>query len=80
MYGDLNAKVQDPNGYYFSPVVLSNIPVDSPAFNEELFGPVFSIFRVHSLQEAIDLANASSFGLSGSIFSKNVELAKKLAL
>ena len=50
-------------------MVIDNITKDQPAYCEELFGPVFSLFRFHDDMEAIELANATSYGLSGSIFS-----------
>ena len=50
-------------------MIIQNITKDQPAYCEELFGPVFSLFRFHDDMEAIELANATSYGLSGSIFS-----------
>ena len=67
------------NGFFFEPMVITNITKDMPAYKEELFGPVFSLFRVSDDQAAIDLANDSVYGLSGSIFSKDIERAKKVA-
>jgi len=59
---------------------LEDIHKDSPAYSEELFGPVFSFFRASSNDEFIELANDTVYGLGASIFSKNIDLAKKLAL
>jgi succinate-semialdehyde dehydrogenase/glutarate-semialdehyde dehydrogenase len=50
-------------GYFFEPTALSDIPRSSPAFEEELFGPVASIFRAHGMMEAIRIANDTQFGL-----------------
>lgn len=55
----------------FKPTVLENIPMGSPAYSDELFGPVASLFKVASLQEAIALANASQYGLGASIWTTN---------
>lgn len=83
VYGDLDFKIPDPelvNGHYFHPLILENITRDQPAFHEELFGPVFSLFRFSDDMEAIELANATEYGLSGSIFTKDMERAKRKAL
>jgi succinate-semialdehyde dehydrogenase/glutarate-semialdehyde dehydrogenase len=61
------------------PMILEKISLDSPAYREELFGPVFSLFKVKNNEEAMKLANDSVYGLGGSIFSKDLEEAKKLA-
>jgi succinate-semialdehyde dehydrogenase/glutarate-semialdehyde dehydrogenase len=53
----------DRAGNFFEPTVLANISKDSPAFCEELFGPVAVLFRVNKIDEAIQLANATTFGL-----------------
>ncbi len=81
LYGQLGYKHQDsPNGFYFHPMVLENITEDQPAFHEELFGPVFSIFRFNDDLSAVELGNATSYGLSASIFSRDLERAHKRAL
>jgi succinate-semialdehyde dehydrogenase / glutarate-semialdehyde dehydrogenase len=56
-------------GSFFPPTVMTDIPADSPAHDEEIFGPVASLFRVRDLDEAIRLANASDFGLGSSFWS-----------
>lgn len=50
-------------GNFFEPTVLTNIPEGSPAFNDELFGPVASIFRAKGMADAINIANNGPFGL-----------------
>src|SRR6202162_5546278 len=49
----------DRPGNFYAPTVLANIPKDSPAYKEEFFGPVASIFRVKDLDQAIQIANDS---------------------
>jgi succinate-semialdehyde dehydrogenase / glutarate-semialdehyde dehydrogenase len=53
----------DGPGWFYQPTVLDNIPEDSPAFRDELFGPVAALFRVDGVDDAIRLANDSVFGL-----------------
>jgi succinate-semialdehyde dehydrogenase / glutarate-semialdehyde dehydrogenase len=61
----------DHRGFFYAPTVLSDIPANAPAYNEELFGPVASIFRVSSVHEAIALANATTFGLGSAAWTND---------
>jgi len=58
-------------GNYYAPTVLTNIPHNSPAYGEELFGPVASVFRVKDQDEAIRLANDVRFGLGASVWTND---------
>jgi succinate-semialdehyde dehydrogenase / glutarate-semialdehyde dehydrogenase len=58
-------------GFYFPPSVLEEIPENSPGYREELFGPVALLFRVVSADEAIRLANDTSFGLGASAWTND---------
>ena len=60
----------DRPGYYFAPGVLTGITPDSPAYTEEIFGPVALLHRVADLDEAIRLANDSDFGLGASAWTQ----------
>src|SRR5699024_9582158 len=67
------------SGTFFRPMILTNIDKKNPLFDEELFGPVAEVFKVKNEEEAIALANASSFGLGSSVISENRTHAQEVA-
>jgi succinate-semialdehyde dehydrogenase / glutarate-semialdehyde dehydrogenase len=58
-------------GNFFAPTVLGRISEKAPVFGEETFGPVASLFRVKSAEEAVQLANATEFGLGASVWTND---------
>lgn len=56
-------------GNFYEPTVLTNIPKNSPAYREELFGPVGCVFRVKNIDQAVQIANDTRFGLGASVWS-----------
>lgn len=61
----------DLPGSFYAPTVLTNIPKNSPAYKEEFFGPVASIFRAKDVDHAIQIANDSRFGLGASAWTND---------
>jgi len=59
----------DRPGNFYAPTVLTDVPVGSPAYGEEFFGPVASIFRAKNIDQAIQIANDTRFGLGASVWT-----------
>jgi len=61
----------DRPGFFYAPTVLSDIPNGTPARDEEMFGPVASLFRARDISHAIEIANDTTFGLGASLWSND---------
>ncbi|SFO95937.1 alpha-ketoglutaric semialdehyde dehydrogenase GucD [Salibacterium halotolerans] len=60
-------------GYYVTPAVFDNVDPDMTIAREEIFGPVLALMKVETLEEAIETANDTEYGLSASIFTNNIQ-------
>lgn len=74
--GDRN---RDLKGLYFEPTVLVDVAHDMKIMVEETFGPVLPIMRVRDEEEAIAMANNTTFGLSANVWSRDISKAQRLA-
>ena len=66
-------------GAFFPPGVLTGVSSDSPSYKEELFGPVATVYKVASEDEAVELANDTPFGLGSYVFTTDDEQARRVA-
>ncbi|PSP40901.1 NADP-dependent succinic semialdehyde dehydrogenase [Halobacteriales archaeon QH_2_66_30] len=69
----------DRDGAYYPPTVLTDIPRGCPADTEETFGPVAAVYSVEDESEAIELANATRFGLGASLWTEDRDRGRRLA-
>ncbi len=69
----------DREGAYFNPTILTDVTPDNPTFDQELFGPVATIHVVKDEAAAVALANQSSYGLGGSVFTADIDRGRRVA-
>ncbi|MEI7662323.1 MAG: NAD-dependent succinate-semialdehyde dehydrogenase [Bacteroidota bacterium] len=69
----------DRPGCYFEPTILADVKEGMPVYSQETFGPVVAIIPVHSEEEAVRVANDSSFGLGGCVWTRNLERGESVA-
>ena len=72
------ARVEGP-GFYYQPTVLTDVPAGSPAADDELFGPVASVFVARDLDDAIRIANGTRFGLGASAWTRDAAETRRFA-
>lgn len=75
----LGGEVPAGDGAFYPPTVLADVTKGMPAYDEEMFGPVAAIISAGNEQEAIQLANDSSFGLGAAVFTRNVARGEQVA-
>lgn len=73
----VGGKLPTGAGYYYPPTVLTDVPDESPAAREELFGPVAVLFRAKDVEHAIALANDTPYGLGASVWTKEEAEAQR---
>src|SRR5205085_11057043 len=67
------------SGFFYEPTVLVDVPKESPAYSEEVFGPVASLFRVRDANEAVELAHDTTFGLRSLAWTNDREERERFA-
>jgi len=72
-------EIPNMEGAYYPITILTNVTPGMPAYDEEIFGPVWSIIVARNNKEAIDIANNTEFGLGSAVFTKNIKLGEKIA-
>ena len=71
-------KPLDRPGNFYAPTVLTNIPKGSPGYSEEFFGPVACMFRIKNIEQAIQIANDTRFGLGASVWTNDKKEIEQL--
>ena len=74
----LGGALPERSGYFYPPTLLIDVPPDSETAREETFGPVATVFRVRDVGEAIELANATPFGLGASLWTDDPVIIEQL--
>lgn len=69
----------DRPGYFFAPTILADVPADSPVVTQEQFGPVLPVLPYETLDEAVEAANGTGFGLGGSVWGTDLDRAAAVA-
>src|SRR5699024_7278149 len=72
---------QAPEGFeegnFYQPTIITDVKADSEIARDEIFGPVLPVVKVRDLDEALEIANSSKYGLTSSVYTENLNLAMK---
>lgn len=77
--GGVPRGVETSSGHFVEPTIVLDVTEASPEFHQEIFGPVLTVTRFTDAEEAVALANATEYGLSGSLWTKNIDRALSVA-
>lgn len=77
--GEAKKVSEDGKGYFVSPTVFTDVKPSMRIYKEEIFGPVVVIVKFSSEEEALDLANDTTYGLGSAVFTKDLERAHRVA-
>jgi succinate-semialdehyde dehydrogenase/glutarate-semialdehyde dehydrogenase len=75
----LGGEIPSGNGSYYPPTIVADLKPGMPAYEQETFGPVASMFKVADAEEALAVANGSEFGLGASVWTRNIAQGEELA-
>src|SRR5688500_11954661 len=75
----LGGEIPSGNGSFYPPTVLADVKPGMPAYEEELFGPVASVFAARDEADAVRIANDSIFGLGAAVFTRDVARGERVA-
>jgi succinate-semialdehyde dehydrogenase/glutarate-semialdehyde dehydrogenase len=75
----LGGKRPSPDSAFFEPTILTNVKKGTPAYDEELFGPVAAVMAVPDEETAIAVANDTKYGLGGSVYTRDLERGRRVA-
>jgi len=70
-------KIPKGKGFFFPPTIFTNVAPEMRIAQEEIFGPILSIIKAKNINDAIKIANSTQYGLSSSVYTKNMQYAFK---
>ena len=76
----IGGRPREGKGNFYEATILTNVTPEMPVFTDETFGPVAAVIRARDVEHAIELANDSKFGLGSNLWTRNIKLARELAV